>query len=300
MLNEVPLRSARDRFLALRSLEAMAPIGEHSMGLLAEHASYSYYNKGDCLHREADPIEHIHLVLSGAVEVTRLGKRVTIIEGTGGVGILSVLGRDPHGIGAVALEDTVTLRVPVSVLLETYEEEFAFVRNSLRLSAGGLVRQRGALPVAKDAQREEPVVGEWSDTPWSLAEAIIHFQKNGVFSQANLDAVIELTRQMVEVRAEAGTQLFEVGEPSKFSMRIRYGLVRCTSAEGDSVVVGSEFVLGVMDSLADQPRSYSAVTETPFIGYRTDREAFLAVLESHHQMAMRLQSFMAQELLKGN
>jgi CRP-like cAMP-binding protein len=296
VITEMPLHSMRDRILLLRSLHSFAGLDDEGLRLVAEHAKSRLFRAGETLLTEGRIPEHVYVVLSGQLRSTRLGKLLAVVTRPRGAGFLSMNARDENGVHVVADEDTQTLEIPVHALQSALEENFSLVRNTLRNSAGALVRKRGHLPASPN---NPPALslGEYRDEPRTMVELLIELGEGGIFATANIDALIAVARTTVEVRAEAGEMFWAIGEPSTSWLRIAHGRVRCTSADGKVVDVGSRFILGNLDALAGDPRSYSARAETRIVAFRTELEPFLAVLESHFELARSLIALLSKALL---
>jgi CRP-like cAMP-binding protein len=61
--------------------------------------------------------------------------------------------------------------------------------------------------------------------------------------------------------------------------------------------VGSGWVIGMMDAIAQRPRAYEARAETQVVGERIELEAFLGVLETHVELTRDFIAFLAQRVL---
>ncbi|HKE20567.1 MAG TPA: cyclic nucleotide-binding domain-containing protein [Kofleriaceae bacterium] len=283
----------RGRLILLRAMEALSPLDESSLVLLAEHARVRRFRAGDVLLVEGRPIDNVYLVTSGQVTVTRKGKVLAVVTSGFGAGFTSLTARDPNGASAVADVDTQTLELPAEALIDTYERDFPFVRNVLRQQARSIVRSRSGLPADPD-HPPEVVLGTWRDREFTLVERLMAAQRVPMLARANFDAVIEIVRNQVEVRFAPGDYLWRAGDPPSFSMRIDYGRVRCTTPAGRSVDIGSDYWIGTMDSFAGDPRCYDARAETPVIAYRADLEALLAVLDAHFDLALDFIALLAR------
>lgn len=298
MLTEAPQISVRDRVLMMRSFPAFAPLDDDSLSYLAEHSRRRAFRAGEEVTREGQPLEHGYMVIDGQITVRRRGQLTAVVTRGGGVGNLSILAHDPHGVTGIADVDTVTAEYPAAIMNEAMERNFPLVRNSLRLVAGGLVRRRGLLPARpEDAPPVE--LGTWPEHPATVVDHLLAARAStGVFATANLDALLANARAIREVRFEEGEPLWRVGEPSSWWMRVAYGSVRCSSADGRFVDVGQGFMLGIMDAYAQTPRSYEARTRTRVVGYRTELEDGLAVLEDYPELARGLVAMLAMTVLE--
>jgi CRP-like cAMP-binding protein len=293
---EVGGDTLRGRLILLRAMEALRALDESSLALLAEHARVRRFRAGDQLLLEGRPVDNVYLITSGQVTVTRRGKVLAVVTPGFGAGFTSLTARDPNGVSAVADIDTQTLEVPAEALFDTYERDFAFVRNVLRQQGLSIARSRSGLPADPD-KPPEVVLGTWRDREFTLVERLMSAQRVPMLARANFDAVIEIVRHQIEVRHAPGELLWRAGEPSSFSLRIDYGRVRCTTPAGRSVDVGSEYWIGTMDCFAGHPRSYDARAETPVIAYRADFEALLAVLDAHFDLALDFIAMLARQRL---
>jgi CRP-like cAMP-binding protein len=298
MLNETPLVTIRDRVLLLRTFAAFAALDDETLTVMAEHTRRRAFRAGEVVASEGAPLASAHMVIEGQITVRRKGRRTAVVTRGGGVGNLSILARDPHGVSAVADVDTLTAETPAAAMNEGLDRSFPAVRNSLRLVAGGLVGRRGHLPCRpEDAPPVE--LGTWPEHPATIVDHLLAVRSStGVFANANLDALLAHARAIREVRFEEGAPLWQLGEPSSWWARIAYGSVRCTSADGRFVDVGKDFMLGIMDAYAQMPRSYAARTNTRVVAYRTELEDGLATLEDYPELARGLVAALAMTMLE--
>ena len=296
MLAELPVHSVRDRVLLLRSMAALAPLDHSVLVLLAEHARLRTFEPGELLAEEGKPIELAHLVVEGNVYVTRRGKRVARVTRGYGVGFVALLAGDEGGVRAEAEDRVQTLEVPSDALLNAFEENFALIRNGLRLQATALLERRSNLPA--DPRNPPPVdIGTYRERGLTLVERIIANRQSPIFGRANIDAVGELTRSNVEVRYEPGTVIWRIGDPATFFLRTDYGRIRCTNSDGEHVDIGTSFVLGALNCFSTRPHAFEARAETLVVAQRTSFETFLAVLEAHPDLAMSLLGVLARSQL---
>ncbi len=286
----------RDRFLVLRSLPTIAGIDEEGLFLLAENTRYRRFRAREEVLQEGAPIRAVHIVVEGRILESMGGHHLHTAGRSEGVGFIPLMARAPDGVSAIAEVETTTLELPTDVLFDVMEENFSVVRNALCITANNLLALRDNLPAHAD-HAPTAEVGRYRERPRTLMEIIIETRKGPLFQNANLDAVTDLSRRVREVRFNEGDTLWKIGDSPNFSVRIEYGLVCCQSDSGDEVTVGRDYVLGSMDSLGDRPRAYHARATTPVIAYRIDRDDFLAMLETHYQVALDLLAILATELL---
>ena len=295
MLAEASLRSVRDRMLVLRSMSNLRRVDDDSLRWLAEHSTVRRFEAGAVLTREEETLTEVYLLSQGRVQ-SRIGSRTRELARGQGVGMLLLLAGEDHGEEAVAVEPVVALAVPAAALVGTYQDNTAFVRGALRGIARAVVEARGGLPSVASEGHETPI-GARQERPLTLVERILLLREGGAFQAVNTDALIELARWQTQIEGEAGTVLWSIGDPPTHSLRVLYGHIECRAENGESVVIGSDFVLGAMDSLSDLPRHYSATALTDFQSLRMDRDPMFAVLESHPRIGVELLSLLARTLI---
>jgi CRP-like cAMP-binding protein len=296
LLADKPEIRVRDRVLQLRAMPGFAELDEDALVLIAEDARQRFFDRGEHLLREGRPVDRVHLVATGRVRTSRGGRHLGDVS-EGDVGLLPVLAGDTRGLEAIALQPTATLEVPAEAVHRNLQESFAIARNTLRRLGRRILDQQGHLPVDPEAASSDVDVGMWRTRELTLVEKLLLLRATPMGRVANLDAAAELVRAMVEVRIDEGDVLWELGEPTTSWVRIEYGRVRCTAADGRSVDVGAGFVLGILDGWGDLPRSYGAVACTKVVLQRMDLAAHLAVLETHTGVAAQTTRFLARTLL---
>ncbi|NUO49366.1 MAG: cyclic nucleotide-binding domain-containing protein [Polyangiaceae bacterium] len=295
MLVDAPILGVRDNLLLLRSLPAFMSIEDAALNLLAEHARVRRVREGERILDPASPIDRVYVVIEGEVRWTR-GARTPKVAGRHDVvGWIALMARE-EGIEAIAKTEAVVLELPAETLERALEDHFPIVRNTMRLGAASLVRARGNLPIDK-AAAPPAQPGLRRETPRSLVERVMGMRTAPIFKRASVEAVIALARNWTAVRAEPGDILWRVGDDSSHWLIIDYGVVTTTSRDGDSVDVGSGFVLGILDSIARLPRSYEARAATEIVASRIELEGFLGVLETHFDLARDFIAYLAREAL---
>jgi len=285
----------RDRVLLLESLDQGGNLDQETLTLVAEHARPQRFRKGDLLLRDNEPVDRIYLITRGKVTVTQRGRPVRVFDQSGAVGLNAVMAEDNLGVRAIADVDTHTLSLPVNILMDLYEANFALVRNSLRVISNQILDARDSLPIG---QGEDADMGEWRDRPRTFVERLIEVRRGALFTDTNLDAVLEFARQGYEIRGSAGDVLWEVGESSNYWVGIDYGRVRCSTPDGRSVVIGADYVLGVMDAMGARVRSYKVEALTDYIGFRINRDVMLAILEAHFDLARKILASLSEMVFR--
>jgi CRP-like cAMP-binding protein len=298
MLSDLSIQSLRDRVLLLHSLPAFAPLEDDTLTLLAEHVLVKHCRAGETLLKLGEPIHHVYILLEGEVRWQRAAQAVpSLATAQNVVGWITLMARDPLGMSATVESDAQLIELPAEMLEHALEQDFSLARNMLRMGADSLVRARGNLPARVD-QIAEVQMGEPRKQRRTLVERLIDMRKAPLFANCDIEALVALTRRTRELRAEPGELLWRAGEvAAPFWLFVDYGKVRCTNAAGERMEVGSGWVIGMMDAIAQRPRAYEARAETHVVGERIELEAFLGVLETHVELARDFIAFLAQRVL---
>jgi CRP-like cAMP-binding protein len=105
-----------------------------------------------------------------------------------------------------------------------------------------------------------------------------------------------VARILREVHVPAGHVFWRRSDPARQAIRVVSGAVRCTDEAGQSVVVGSDYMLGTIAAAAQRSYGYEARADTDVSAYEISFEDWLVVLEAHPELAMRLLSTLAMML----
>jgi CRP-like cAMP-binding protein len=295
VLGEVALDAIRDRVLVLRRMPQLSELEYDDLALMAEHAHLVHARAGTVLLDEGSTLERIFMLVEGEAEVSKNGV-TSKITGPRLVGMLELSAGIEVAPRMVLTQKSLLLELPAEIVAAMLYESPAIARSIVRLTARNLMQTRSNLPAPLDSPA--PVEGTWSDRPLTTVERVLVLRRAPLWTRANLDALAELAKHIEEQRVPPGTVLWEIGDEANRTVRVEYGIVSCTNAEGENVRVGAGFQLGALDSLAGQPRSYRAVTETKAILYSVAAATQMAVLEVHANLAARLRVQLSRELLQ--
>jgi CRP-like cAMP-binding protein len=284
----------RDRMLLLRSQALFDALDDDGLLRLAEHGYSVSYTDGEVVCAEAEPSGAVHVVMEGALAVSRPGAE-PILRGVGqAYGALPLLARQPTTL-VVARGATRTLQVPATAWEAALVENHSMMRNVLRVMGAAVLGLRDSLPADPKLPRVLDE-GQYYTEPRSFVARLIDLRQSP-FGHMHLEALVDLARHMVEVRYPAGAPIWSARDPSTHSLHIDVGRVRCTAPDGRHVDVAHGFTIGVLDVWGEKVRVYDARAETPVIGFRIDFEGFLALLEVHPEVGLQLLRGFAAELL---
>jgi CRP-like cAMP-binding protein len=294
LVGEPSRAGLRDRVLLLRAQPMFEGLDDDGLLLLAEHARTASYHDGEVIAAEGEASRAVYLVAAGEIVVSRHGKELTVRKAGDAYGGLPLLAREASTL-AVARGETRTYEVPATAFESAVTENYSLLRNMLRVMGSSVLATRASLPADPQLPR---VVDEgiYHTEPRSMVERLLELRRSP-FGHLNLEALVDLARQMVEVRYPAGHLLWSAGDVSTHSLHIDAGRVRCTAPDGSSVAVGHGFTIGVLDVWGSHVRVYEARAETPVIASRIDFERFIALLEAHPEVGLELLRGFARELL---
>jgi CRP-like cAMP-binding protein len=284
--------------LHLKRVPLLAGLPSGEIAVLADAAEERLFPRGAIVLREGEPVGSIHFVVSGSLATSRRGQRAGLVGPGGGVGGLALFARDPLGSQVVAAEETLTLELEADAVLEVLEDRFPILHHVLRETsrrAVDLLARFRLDPTAGIPQG--PVVGREA-AEVDLVDRIFFLRRLTVFRRSSITALANLARAVAQVRFEPGVTLWREGDPSPGIFLVGSGSLRATSASGLSFLPGPGFPLGALEAVAERPRWYSVVTETPVMALQAHTGALVDVFEDNFEMVMDYLSVVARSTLR--
>ncbi len=282
-----------ERLLHFKKIPTLGMLSAQDLTALSEQAQERFFPEGSQLLREGEPVHAVYFVVEGKVRQRRRGLVMGEVGAGSGVGGLGVLARDDQGLEAVALADTMTLELEADALIEVLEDNFSILRHLLREIS------RLLIDTASHARRVDPVVpAPPAGRDLDLVERIIFLRQAAPFRRASINALAELARGMTELHFQQGVTLWEEGEPARILYMIVSGQVACASpARGLEFSFGPGTPVGAVESIADVPRWYRAVTATPLVALSGDADGLFDVIEDNFEMGLDYLAVMSQWLI---
>src|SRR4051794_25560630 len=268
------------------------------LAIVAEEFAERFFPKGSVLLREGEAPGALYFPIEGRVHLTSRGRVLGHARPGLAVGPFHVLARDARGLGAVAETDTIALELSAETLFEIFDEHFAILHHVIREVSRQIVEQVVKVP---EAVTLLPPSGEGPLTPprdLDLVERIVFLRKAAVFAGAGISALGQVARGLTEVRYPPGARLWSEGEATGWGAVVLSGTIRCTSSRGHDFVVGPGVNVGALDAMAEVPRWFSAVTETPVVALQANMQTLVDVFEDNFGMAMHYLAVMARWLLE--
>ncbi len=296
--HEQRISGSVERVLLLKRLPMVSTLSGPQLAFVADQIGERFFPKGSVLLREGEAPGALYFPVEGRIHLTSRG-RVIGHAGPGlAVGPFHVLARDERGLGAVAETDTVALELSAETLFEIFDEQFAILQHVLREVSRQIVEHVVRFP---DSVFLLSPSTEGPPTPpreLDLVERIFLLRKSPVFLNASVSALGQLARGLTEVRLPAGTRLWREGEATGWGSIIVSGSIRCTSSRGHDFVAGPGIALGALDAVAEVPRWFDAVTETPVVALQANMQYLIDVFEDNFAMAIDYLAVQARWLLE--
>jgi CRP-like cAMP-binding protein len=286
-----------ERVLALKRLPVVNTLTGPQLALVADEMSERYFPKGTVMLREGEPPAALYFPIEGRVHITRAGRLLGHARPGLAVGPFHVLARDQRGLGATADTDTVALELSAERLTEIFEEHFAILHTIIREVSRLIVEQAVRYPQVAALLPGSPEGAPTASRELDLVERIFFLRRSPVFEHASISALAQLSRTLTEVRYPPGTVLWREGEATGWGSLIVSGTVRARSSRGHDFTAGPGVALGGLDAVAEIPRWFDAVTETPVVALQASIQGLVDVFEDNFGMAMDYLAVMARWLL---
>ena len=275
-----------ERLIHLRTMPILGTLTPGDMSLLTEHMQTRVFAEGEHLQRPGEPISAVQIVVEGRVRLKR-GEHVLGHATSGaGVGGLGFLARDPNGVEAVAETEVVALELDGDTLDEILEDRYPILQHVLRETSRGLIELWHEAP-RECLEAQAPMKATGFESPLDLVQRMLFLRQGLPFIRASASALADLSRNLVELRFEAGTVLWRRGEPGRQVQMLVGGEVSCAAPiEGFALRPEPGFPLGGLDAVAGVPRWYDAVCETPVLCLSGDVEVLFDLFEDNPDVAL--------------
>ncbi|MEA2750113.1 MAG: hypothetical protein QOI41_4256 [Myxococcales bacterium] len=282
-----------EKMLHIRQIPVGAMLPAPVLRVIAAHLRERTFAKGSLLMRSGEPIDGLHMLTDGGVALTRAGQSLGDLDAPQTLGFLGILARQDGPYDATAKSEVRAFELETDTLLELFEDHFELLSATLRYLAERLYFDMQELPAT--ALGIPPTdIGLVPERPLDLVERVMFLRTTSGFSQASVNALALMARQMEEVRVKAGTSLWKVGEHAEGVFFIVRGSVVCTSADGRAFRYGAGTGVGGIEALADKPRWYGADAETDVVALRGNSAQLMDIFEHQFRMAMDFMSMLAR------
>jgi CRP-like cAMP-binding protein len=258
------------------------------LSVAVHHMRERGFQRGAVILREGEPVGSAYALVRGRVRVSRRGVVLGEAEAGSSVGLEAMLSQDARGIGVVAATDVLALQVEADTLLGILEDDFPAVHDVICSASRRLLtltRQLPGLPFEAGVPFYPP-----PGRRMNLVERLLFLRTpGGPFERSNLDALAELAGNLTEVPFEAGDVFWRIGERARRECFVVEGSVTC-SASRDGVSshfrVAAGRPLGLLESIAGEPRWYEAAAESPGAVLEQNVEDMIDVFEDNVDVAL--------------
>jgi CRP-like cAMP-binding protein len=289
-----------ERILYLKRLPMFANLPSAELAALAQNTRERYFSKDEELLREGEAVGTIHLIVEGRVRVSRGGRALGEMGAGAPLGGLALLARDDRGVEAVATTETLVLCLDRDALIEVCDDHFVIVHEMMNhLCRQFIDFQRRMWPALAEfralgsRRASSPTAPEMD-----FVERIFLLRRMVPFARSSINALAELARSLTEVRFDRGVKLWREGDAAHYILVTVSGTVACsTRAHPETVSIGRGLALGAVEAVAEVPRWYDAVTETPVVALHGPVAALVDVFEDNFEMAMDYLALLARLVL---
>ncbi len=299
---EMRVSSPLERILYLTRLPVIGSLPAPALAAFADQMRERFFPRGAILLREGEPVRSVHFVVDGTVHVTRKGRPFGHAGPGAAVGGMGVFVREDVGVGAKADTNTLVLELEAEALFDILEDDFLVLHHVLR-EVCRQVRDISLQPgVAPFAGFPPAAAGSPAAVPsheLDLVEKILVLRRYVPFKRGSVNALAELSRQLMETRFEPGGTLWQVGEASGWVSLLVEGTVEAQLADGRRFRVGPGAPLGALESLAEVPRWYTPAAETPVVTLSGSIQGLIDMFEDNYDMAMDYLAVMAKMMISG-
>lgn len=279
--------------LHLRQVPVGAMLSPSVLRVLAGHLVARTFEPGEVVVRRGEPVDALHLLTDGALDLVRDGKKIGAVVAPQTLGFLGILARQDSPYDAVAAGEVSALELETDTLLEAMDDHFELLATTLKYLAERLYFEFQELP--EKALGIPPMeLGKAKPGAIDLVDRVLFMRKMSGFATANVSALAGMARQMEETRIPAGTKLWSAGERAERVVFVVEGNVACKTPDGRAFRYGAGTGVGGIEVLAERPRWYDAVVETPLLGLMGQPEDMLDLFEHQTRMAMDFLAMLAR------
>ena len=133
----------------------------------------------------------------------------------------------------------------------------------------------------------------------SLIEVLLFLRTpGGPFEGSSIDALAELASSVTEVPFPAGHVFWREGDRATRIGLVVEGNVACGSSRGVFFRVGPGRPLGILESVAGEPRWFDAVAETPGVLLEDDVERLIDLFEDNTDVALDYLAWVSRTTLE--
>ncbi len=286
-----------ERLLFFRSMRAGGVATTQELLPLAESAREIFLPRGTTVFTQDSPPERLVFLTEGAVRLVRSGLVIDTLRAPGILGIRAVMARAPMPYSVQTLEDMAAMEAPIERFLQNVEDDFNVWKRQLRFQNASLVQHIEQSPHSLLGLRLIDLTGLPVHRELDLVERMLLVRRLGFFGRGSVNALAELSQQLVASQAETDQVLFRRGEPSMGPWFLLRGKLRGTLADGRTVAFLPGSILGGPEAMSETPHLYDAVATEPASLLHLDLESFFDIVEDNVEIASSFLSNSARLVL---
>jgi CRP-like cAMP-binding protein len=249
---------------------------------------------GAVLFRAGDPGDHIHYIVSGAIEMRDpTGQAAPWSFGPrDAIGGIDAIQSQPYSRTAVAVEHTLLLKLRFDDYFEILEDNFDFTRSMLGFMYADVEEMTRSLPDEVVHPRVTPscemeLLAHTSGL--GLVERLLVLREAGPWRTVRLQVLVRLAQEATERWLTAGESLFEPGQGSASLWFVAHGAI---VAERREPPLTTRFGPGTMVlpfvGLAGAEKRYRAFAAEPSLVLALRKEDLWDVMEDHSDVTRAL------------
>lgn len=263
------------------------------IGLMREE----HYQPGAIIYREGANPEFIHYVVRGKVELRTAGKPPWSFGEHSAIGGLDAFQGQGHSRTAVAVEETLILKVPIEDYFELMEDNFDFAKTMMTVLFTGVEEVSTKLNGEIVYPPDDPLPLQLAiDSQLGLVERLIVLRNARALRRVRLQVLVRLAQLAEEQRLAPGNFVWSRGEQAEAYFAIASGRVFAARNEPS---IGAEFgpgsVIAPLAAFSNQEQLYEARALTPLLVLRVRKGDFWDVMEDHADLARAMLGFGAAE-----
>ncbi|UJR83049.1 cyclic nucleotide-binding domain-containing protein [Sandaracinus amylolyticus] len=256
-----------------------------SAGPLVQRGRLRRFAPHDAIATLGRPLDELHWVLDGSVEVTRLGRSYGRAGAGDAVAAMVAWARDPVGVAAIATTTTHTLSFPADRLSTLLEGRSPLFEPSLRSVARDAIAIRRRLGASAGY-----VPADHAERAFDLLDPVdcmlLVREATGGVRNTRIEAVADLASVALPVELPAGQTLWRAGDVrSGWCLLLASGEVIGHAREPDqSFVYRRGDAVGLLDAFAAAPRWYGATVQRAASALRIEIDDLLEIVGDHPEL----------------
>lgn len=248
-------------------------------GPLVARGRLRRFETGEPIATEGQPLEALHWVLEGSVEVTRGGRHYARAGAGDAVGAIAVCSRDPIGVTAIATVPTHTLAFEADRLGVSVSGRSPLLEPTLRAvtrEAVALQRRSGGPSFTNRRSRQTPL-----DLNDPVDRMLLLRTATGGQGMTRIESLADLAAVARPIELPTGASLWRIGDPAdRWALILASGKIVGRS-EDREFTYGHGDMMGLLDATAQIPRWYDASVTEHVIALRLELDDLIRVVVDH-------------------